>query len=88
MERVFIAGFALCLLFLVVCGCAIGVEAYFLSTSGKLPPDLDNFIVQVGREGMLSVLDNTAVLLRGPHHRDCVDGLLYFFSRHATSSKS
>lgn len=48
MERVFIAGFAVCLLFLVICGCAIGVEAYFLSTQGKLPPDLDNFIVQVG----------------------------------------
>ncbi|CAM9203363.1 unnamed protein product [Scytosiphon promiscuus] len=45
MERVFIAGFALCLVFLVGCGCAIGVEAYFLSTAGKLPPDLDNFIV-------------------------------------------
>ena len=47
MERVFIAGFALCLVFLVFCGCAIGVEAYFLSTQGKLPPDLDDFIVQV-----------------------------------------
>eukprot|EP00903_Cladosiphon_okamuranus_P012716 g11888.t1 len=46
MERVFIAGFALCLVFLVFCGCAIGVEAYFLSTQGKLPPDLDDFIVQ------------------------------------------
>eukprot|EP00752_Nemacystus_decipiens_P005577 g5046.t1 len=46
MERVFIAGFALCLVFLVFCGCAIGVEAYFLSTQGKLPPDLDEFIVQ------------------------------------------
>ncbi|CAN0277025.1 unnamed protein product [Ectocarpus sp. 6 AP-2014] len=45
MERVFIAGFAVCLLFLVACGCAIGVEAYFLSTNGKLPPDLDSFIV-------------------------------------------
>ncbi|CAN0109036.1 unnamed protein product, partial [Ectocarpus fasciculatus] len=45
MERVFIAGFAVCLLFLVACGCAIGVEAYFLSTNGKLPPDLDKFIV-------------------------------------------
>ncbi|CAN0098312.1 unnamed protein product [Pylaiella littoralis] len=46
LERVFIAGFLGCLLFLVACGCAIGVEAYFLSTSGKLPPDLDQFIVQ------------------------------------------
>lgn len=45
MERVFIAGFVLCLLFLVGCGGAIGTEAYFLSTNGKLPPDLDNFIV-------------------------------------------
>ena len=47
MERVFIAGFALCLLFLVGCGGAIGTEAYLLSTTGELPPDLDNFIVQV-----------------------------------------
>lgn len=47
MERVFIAGFVLCLLFLVGCGGAIGTEAYFLSTNGKLPPDLDNFIVTV-----------------------------------------
>lgn len=47
MERVFIAGFALCLVFLVFCGCAIGVEAYFLSTQAKLPPDLDDFIVNV-----------------------------------------
>ena len=47
MERVFIAGFALCLLFLIGCGGAIGTEAYFLSTNGKLPPDLDNFIVTV-----------------------------------------
>lgn len=47
MEKVFTGGFALCLLFLVGCGCAIGADAYFLSTSGELPPELDSFIVQV-----------------------------------------
>lgn len=56
MERVFVAGFVICLLFLVACGCAIGTEAYMLSTNGKLPPDLDNFIVQVGYNHQMCLL--------------------------------
>lgn len=47
MEKVFIGGFVLCLSFLVACGGAIGVEAYFVSTNGVLPPELDKFIVTV-----------------------------------------
>ncbi|CAM9658507.1 unnamed protein product [Ascophyllum nodosum] len=45
-ERFLIGGFGLCLLVLIGCGIAIAAEAYFLSTEGKLPPDLDNFVVQ------------------------------------------
>ena len=50
-ERFLIGGFGLCLLVLIGCGIAIAAEAYFLSTEGKLPPDLDNFVVQV-RQGI------------------------------------
>lgn len=47
LERFFIVGFTLCLLFLVAVGLSIATEAYFKATTGELPQELDNFIVQV-----------------------------------------
>lgn len=46
LERFFIVGFTLCLLFLVAVGLSIATEAYFKATTGELPQELDNFIVQ------------------------------------------
>lgn len=55
LERVLIAGFVLCLSVFVFSGVIIGLEAYQMATTGKLPQDLDDILVQVTASNIASI---------------------------------